>query len=359
MLGKVFPSARLALPHVVIDSLREALKTGKYAEYVKLDVKNFYPSIPHAVLIKALKQKIRKPEVLALLTSAVETATVPESKGGKGSKPNKKGVPQGLSISNVLAEITLQAVDTVFKSRSDIWFRRYVDDILILAPLGTASVVAKEVTESLSELGLEVHAPGLSGSKSKIASLSESFTFLGYEIREGEVSIRRESVLKFEASLASIFTGCNYRIAKARNDAEKANAIALCQWKLNLRITGCIFEGRRLGWVFYFSQITNTARLRAVNRTIETLIRRFHLVGKIKPKSLIKTYYESARKDKLSHKYIPNFDTMLPVEQRRILSLLLGESRIRKLSDSSVGSLFKMKISVAVRELEADLAGVS
>jgi hypothetical protein len=146
---------------------------------------------------------------------------------------------------------------------------------------------------------------------------------------------------------------------RATRPSEKDQAIALCRWKLNLRITGCIFEGKRLGWVFYFSQITTTARLRAVSHTIDILLNRFGLAGILKPKSLIKTHYESRRKNKASHGYIPNFDTMTIPEKREILSILLGAHKIAKISEKRVGELFSMRVAMAVRELEADLAGLS
>lgn len=358
-LGEVFPSAKLELPHVAIESLRVALAAGKFTDFVKLDLENFYPSIPHSILFRALKRKIRKPEILAVLRGAVETPTVPESKGGKGSTPNAKGVPQGLAISNLLAEITLEAIDKEYKSRTDIWYFRYVDDILILTPPGKADSTAKEIADALVALGLKPHPPAHSGSKSKIAPLTTPFTFLGYEVDNSKISIRHESVLKFESSLASIFTSYRHRLIRATKPAEKDQAIALCRWKLNLRITGCIFEGKRLGWVFYFSQITTTARLRAVGHTVEALLKRFGLVGIIRPKSLIKAHYESRRKNKESHGYIPNFDTMTVAEKREILSILLGAHRIAKISDKRVGELFTMRIAMAVRELEADLAGLS
>jgi RNA-directed DNA polymerase len=359
LLGEVFPEAKLELPHVAIESLRVALSSGKFTDYVKLDLENFYPSIPHNILFRALKKKVRKPEILALLQAAVETPTVPESKGSKGSMPSTIGVPQGLAISNLLAEITLQSVDKAYRSRSDLWYFRYVDDILILTPPGRADAVAKDVVDSLVALGLKPHPPSPTGSKSKIAPLTQPFTFLGYEINNSKISIRRESVLKFESSLASIFTSYRHRLARATKVSDKEQAVALCRWKLNLRITGCIFEGKRLGWVFYFSQITSTDRLRAVAHTIDTLLHRFNLAATLKPKSLIKTHYESKRKSKTSHGYIPNFDTMSILEMREILSILLGASKIARITDKRVAELFKMRIAMAVRELEADLAGLS
>ena len=359
LISGVFPETKTRLPQTVIDSLQDALSCGRFAEYIKIDLKNFYPSIPHTTLTASLKGRIRKLQILSLIQKAIETPTVPENKGGKAGNPNLCGVPQGLAISNVLAETALLSVDSQLKARMDIWYSRYVDDILILTPLGRATQVAEEVVQALKELGLTPHPPSPSGSKSKTAPLTESFSFLGYEICNGKTSIRRDSILKFEASLAKIFTAYRYRLVRAKSAREKATAIALCKWKLNLRITGCIFEGRRLGWVFYFSQVTTTDRLRAINKTIEKLIDRFNLTHEIQPKSLIKTYYESKRKNKSSHGYIPNFDEMTPAQQRDILSLLLGHEKIAHLTDRRVSELFKMRMSVAVRELEADLSGMS
>lgn len=358
-LAGVFPEATLTLPQVTIDSLAKATASGVYAEYIKIDLKNFYPSIPHEVIFRALKKRIRKPEILNLLRSALETPTVPEQKGGKGAKSNLVGVPQGLAISNLLAEIALMSIDAPFQMRGDIWYKRYVDDILILVPAGESETVFNEIMDSLKSLGLTPHPLGAPGSKTKIASLKESFTYLGYQIEDTSIAIRPESVLKFESSIASIFTAYRHKLLRATSPIEKSAAVALCRWRLNLRITGCIFEGRRLGWVFYFSQITNTSCLRSVNRTIESFLRRFGLAGVIKPKSLIKTYYEGQRKNKDSHSYIPNFDSMSVSQQREILSILLGAAKIRKLSDKRISELFKMRISAAVKELEADLSGVS
>lgn len=358
-LGQVFPEAKLELPQGTIFSLQQALSTGNFSEYAKIDIQSFYPSIPHELIFKALRKKIRKPEILTLIADALRTPTVPSSKGSKGaSSANTMGVPQGLAISNLLAEIALREIDTICGERPDLWYKRYVDDILILAK-ADARAPANEVILQLKEIGLTAHPPDTPESKSRIAKLSEPFTFLGYEIQGDKISVRRDSVLKFESSLAGIFTAYRHKLNRSRSLQDKARALEVCRWRLNLRITGCIFNERRLGWVFYFSQMTDTSRLRSVEKTIEKLTARFNLRGKLKAKSLIKTFYEARRRDKASHRYIPNFDTMPPDEQRRILSTLLGPSKLAGRSDRFVARIFKMRISSAVRELEADLSGIS
>ena len=358
-LSEVFPSTKLTLPQVVIHSLQEALDTNHYEEYAKIDLQKFYPSIPHNLIRSSIKSKIRKLQFRQLIDLALSTPTVPEAKGGKSAPRNIHGVPQGLAISNVLAEIAVSSVDIEMQKIPNIWFKRYVDDILILTPKGRSNDVANLVVKKLEAIGLSPHPIGDSNSKSKVAPLSEPFVFLGYLVDSTGISIRQESIHRFEASLAKIFTAYRHRLASVRTKQDKERAIAYCEWELNLRITGCIFEGRRLGWISYFSQISGTAQLRSVNHTVRKLVSRFRLDSLITPKSLIKAFYELQRGDKATHKYIPNFDELTILQQRQILAISLGTAVVNKMSATDVERRFKYKISKAVRDLEKDISHIS
>lgn len=356
-LTDVFPDARLTLPQVVIESLKTALASKKYSEYAKIDLQSFYPSIPHELIMSSTSFKVRKPELKHLINTAITTPTVPEAKGGRNAPCNLRGVPQGLAISNLLAEIALQSVDDKFKNLPNIWYKRYVDDILILTANDQAEAIAQQLIVKLTQLGLSPHAIE-PGSKSQVAELDAPFNFLGYQIDRSDVLVRRESILRFESSIAKIFTAYRHKLSAARSRNEKERALAYCSWKLNLRITGCVFQGKRLGWVAYFSQITTTAQLRAVNHTIQILLERFALSGKIPVKSLIKTFYELRRSDKNSYTYIPNFDQLTSDQKRAVLAIWLGDIAI-KLSPKEVERRFAIKISKAVQELEEDIAQMS
>ncbi|MDN4978824.1 reverse transcriptase domain-containing protein [Enterobacter hormaechei] len=358
-LVKVYPDAKLSLPQVVIESLDNAVKSGNYYEFAKIDLKNFYPSIPHELITASIKQKIRKPEFRLLINKAISTPTVNESKGSKGSVASLRGVPQGLSISNILAEIALQNIDAEIEGIKDIWYKRYVDDILVLTPIGRASDLANLIIDKLKNIGLSPHPLEEEGSKSVVGILSVPFNFLGYEISDKGISIKKDSILRFESSLAKIFTAYRHALVRAKSKKEKEKALAYCQWKLNLRITGCIFNGKRMGWVAYFSQISTTTQLRCVNHTIDNLVKRFGLKSDIKPKSLIKTYYEWRRGEKNSHKYIPNFDDLAIEQQREIIALWIGKEKANSLSAASVVRTFKYKINSSVKELEQDISGFS
>ncbi|TFH82291.1 reverse transcriptase domain-containing protein [Pseudomonas kribbensis] len=356
-LAEVYPTAKLSLPQVVIEDLKSALASGKYVEYAKIDLKNFYPTIPHTLIDAAIRKKIRKPEFRHLVNSAITTPTVPESRGRKDTPNSIVGVPQGLAISNLLAEIALKDIDLAFNGRADIWYKRYVDDILILTPGGHSEAVARELITELQNLDLQPHPFGPE-SKSKFAALTDPFSFLGYLVEGGHVIIRRESILRFESSIANIFTAYRHKVATAQSPKDMERARAYCEWKVNLRITGCFFEGKRRGWASYFSQITSTAQLRSVNHTIRNLTKRSSLEGKIKLKSLIKTFYELKRGRAGNHSYIPNLDDHSIADKRRVLALWIGDD-VNRLRDDQVERLFAIKVSKAVRELEEDIAQTS
>lgn len=127
-----------------------------------------------------------------------------------------------------------------------------------------------------------------------------------------------------------------------------------CQWKLDLRITGCIFKGKRLDWAAYSSQITTTAQLRSVNHTIRRPTDRFCPGREIRPNSLIKTYYKLQRGMKAGDGYIPNLNALTVPLKREKLAMWLG-SVDAKLSDSEVERRFEIKASKAMRDLQEDM----
>ncbi|MFL9966422.1 reverse transcriptase domain-containing protein [Paraburkholderia sediminicola] len=358
LLAHVFPEAVSEIPQSKIDRISVKLKSGEYAEFVKIDLHKFYPSVSHAHLRKALRTRVRKPEILSLIEKAITTATIPEKKGSAGAKPNTRGVPQGLAISNILAEILLLEFDKKMAAMPGVFYERYIDDVLILCRAGRSVTVLQQVCDDFKKIGLQPHPPGVDGSKTKIGALSDEFDFLGYRCKDLRLSVRRQSVHKFESSLAAICTGYRHRLFQVSSPKDAKNAADVCEWRLNLRITGCIFENRRLGWVFYFSQITDTSALRAVDNTVQHLLQRFSLASKITVKRVLKAFYESQRSNKTDHRYIPNFDSMSISEKRHLLGLLTNRD-VSALTDDRVETLFRQRIKDAVRELEKDLAALS
>ncbi len=365
-LRKLYPDINTEIPQVKITSLKEVLNSNAHNCFIKIDLSSFYTSIPQGLLIKTLKRKIRKPEILNLLTTAIQTPTVAAGKSSK--KPNLDGVPQGLAISNILAEIYISDFDKKMRAIPSIYYQRYVDDILILCNNNVLEDIAKLAFVELQKLELKPHPLDQSDSKSIKGGLNVSFDYLGYTVEpntktaavlQSKIGVRGTTIKKFEAAIAKIFTTYRYQLTHAETPDQKLRAERICEWRLNLRITGCIFEKRRLGWIFYFSQVNTSTPLRGIDSTVQSLMRRFSLSGKINVKSLVKAFYETKRRNKSSHKYIPNFDQMTVGEKRLILTRFLVSSDLAFYSDERINILFKMRIGAVVKELEKDLQGFS
>jgi RNA-directed DNA polymerase len=366
LLSELYPQINTEIPQVKIASLKSILDAKTYNSFIKIDLSSFYTSIEQDILIKILKRKIKKTEIINLIKTAIQTPTVSVGKSTK--KPNLDGVPQGLAISNILAEIFISDFDMKIRDLPNIHYQRYVDDILILCNDDIIDQVANIAYSELKKLKLKPHPFEGIDSKSLKGKLNKSFDYLGYTVEpslmspasvDQKIGVRNSTIRRFEASIAKIFTAYRYQLTHAETPDEKARAERICEWRLNLRLTGCIFEEKRLGWIFYFSQVNTSTPLRAIDSTVESLMRRFSLVGKIKVKSLVKAFYETKRRNKTSHKYIPNFDHMTVAEKRLILARFLVSSNIDHYSDERVNSLFKMRIGAVVKELERDIQGFS
>ena len=87
------------------------------------------------------------------------------------------GVPEGLPISNTLANIYMHNIDRKYRKIDYISYYRYVDDILILVNEDKFLDIKKDISEDINELGLELNE------KKDEELITESFEYLGYVIR--------------------------------------------------------------------------------------------------------------------------------------------------------------------------------
>lgn len=78
-------------------------------------------------------------------------------KGKKEKGERTIGVPEGLSISNTLANIYMQDIDRKYRGFDYISYYRYVDDILILVNEDKIDDVKKNIIDDIEELGLELN----------------------------------------------------------------------------------------------------------------------------------------------------------------------------------------------------------
>jgi len=137
ILSQVFSEARISRPHVYIKSIKSHLADhANELAFSRIDIKDFYPSVDHEILMRRVRSKVRKRQLVQLVQSAISTRT-------SGVRDNRKGVPQGLSISNILSSIYLHKMDCKLKKKYT--YFRYVDDILVICNVENASSIFEEI----------------------------------------------------------------------------------------------------------------------------------------------------------------------------------------------------------------------
>lgn len=339
LLGVVYGShCRTQMPQVIINDISDNI--SKFDSFIKLDVASFYASIKHDVLLRKLHSKIKKPEIINLIQGAIETESLGYPVKEKVKRKKREiGIPEGLPISNSLANIYLASLDKKYKSDSRIVYFRYVDDILILVNKKNLQSVKKNVIRDLKRLGLETNDKNADG------EIKQGCEYLGYFLNSDGITVRSSSILKVEQSLEEL-------IVKMKKEP-----LEYTKWKLNLKITGFIYGGNKYGWMFFYSQITDTSLLFRLDDLIGKLLKRYGVDPSVKCKRFVRTYHE-IRQALHTTTYVPNFDKYTIDDKRRVISQVY-KADFSKADEQKVQDLFGKIIAKEIRDIEKDIQAFS
>jgi RNA-directed DNA polymerase len=168
--------------HQAVDDVKAHLLQGK-TEVIDADISKYFDTIAHDKLMRLVAKRIVDKNILKLIRMWLKAPVVEEREDGKKDyKGNDKGTPQGGVISPLLANIYLNVLDTLWKTkkiqeRLGARLVRYADDVVILCESNTARIL-KGLKTVLSDLGLT-----LNEAKTKVADARrDSFNFLGFRI---------------------------------------------------------------------------------------------------------------------------------------------------------------------------------
>lgn len=355
-----FPeSVNRKLPNHYIKSLKIYLSKSKDLEninYIKLDIKNFYDRIDRSILMEVLKKNKVEDYILNLIFKSISTPTIPTSTR-KIDYPNfetKKGIPQGLSISNILAQIYLFEFDKVILRRK-FFYLRYVDDILILNQGEITKFRNNNIEKSLDSIGLE-----LNQKKTERNSLIKKFNFLSYTISKDNISIAEGNVEKFIKRIAGKFTWFKNNI----NDPSlRPNWIKsdkrleeIFLEELNDSITGIISKNKNYGWLFYFSQMTDISLLFKLDKIINGFFLNdayFDIIP-VGFKRLVRTFYVISFDKKMN--YISNYDNYDSIKRKRDFLVHRGKIDPNILyDDGKIINLFNKYEKKQLQNVEKDI----
>lgn len=213
------PASKGYSPHAVVDQVIKCVRgsTGQ-TKFVRIDVRDFYPSVIHSKLEAAFKRCGIGALTRDLAMSSVKTGT-------GNSEQNTRGIPQGLSVSGAMAGLYLKSIDQRIRNRIPNYFR-YVDDILCIVEEGEERDTIKSITKSLNSVVLRTHPLETSG-KTEIVNIEDGIDFLGYYITHSTVSVRESSYKRMFSNLLKVITDFKYR-----KNADRT------LFRLNLKITG-------------------------------------------------------------------------------------------------------------------------
>lgn len=160
-----------------------AIRNDKPTYYLQVDVRKFYPSVPHWALKQIVRKSIKCERTLTLLFDIIES--VP-------------GLPIGNYISQILGNLVLSPVDWYAKQdlRLKHYFR-YCDDIVVLHDDKRYLAEVKDSIERrINALGLELKPNWL------IQAVDDNgLDFCGYVFWHDDIKLRQSIVDRFEAAV--------------------------------------------------------------------------------------------------------------------------------------------------------------
>jgi len=170
-----------------------------YEWVVDLDLKDFFDTVDHELLLDAVNEEVADGSVLRLLRQILKSGMVLPS--GEWESTNQ-GTPQGGPVSPLLANIYLHHFDVVMleQGRHPL---RYADDCLLFAKsqqeAERALAAARQVLEQAWNLTLHP-------TKTQIVSLDQGFDFLGFRYfrdRHGKLQkiVREKSIKGFRQNI--------------------------------------------------------------------------------------------------------------------------------------------------------------
>ena len=171
-----------------MDALRrvdELLRAG-YTWVVDADIRSYFDTIDHDILMAEVEKEVADGKVLALLRNYLNQKVMD---GAKSWTP-AAGTPQGAVISPLLANIYLHPVDLALRG-AGFEMVRYADDLVILCKSEGEALKALELLRG--EMGarkLELHPE-----KTRVVDATQlgGFEFLGYRFERGCRWPRRKS----------------------------------------------------------------------------------------------------------------------------------------------------------------------
>lgn len=169
---------------------------------LKCDVRRFFDSIDHTILLNVLRQRVVDPDVTHLLKTVVESFPA-----GQMNIFERKGVPIGNLTSQLFANVYMNVFDQFVKHELKIkHYARYTDDFVIVSndERELIALLPKIRAFLRDRLRLELHPKKVS-----IRQPHQGVDFLGYVMRRHSRVLRTKTKNRMIKKLARKTSDCN------------------------------------------------------------------------------------------------------------------------------------------------------
>ena len=237
---------------------------------IDLDVRSFFDSVDHSLMLKAVQRHTEAKWVLLYVTRWLKA---PMQQDGS-LVARDRGTPQGSSISPVLANLFLHYALDVWLSREfpSVPFERYCDDAVIHCTSQAQAVLVRDALAArLADVGLELHPDKTRVVYCKDADRRDdhevtSFTFLGYT---------------FRPRLAKTRWGKHFVnfLPAVSKDAVKAMGREIRSWHIARRSDKSLTDLARMvnsivhGWINYYGRFYKSMLYPLLRRINDHLVR--------------------------------------------------------------------------------------
>ncbi len=174
--------------HQAIEHMRQAVVAG-YEWCASIDLRGFFDEIPHGLILRLIRRKIRDERVVTLIARALKAGVKVDGRVEKTTK----GCPQGAPVSPTLSNIVLNELDQELERRGHRYCRWADDFVILLRSERAARRVMESTTVFLEQiLGLPVNRD-----KSYVAP-AKDVEFLGFQILRGQIRVSTEARKRFK-----------------------------------------------------------------------------------------------------------------------------------------------------------------
>jgi RNA-directed DNA polymerase len=254
--------------HQAVEEARR--QCWRYNWVLDLDIRNFFDTIDHELMMRAVRKHTDCPWVLLYIERWLKAPI--QSKDG-ALVPRERGTPQGSVISPVLSNLYLHYAFDAWMQRTHpgIRFERYADDVIVHCRTEAQAWTMRTAIEArLVECRLTMHPEKTKIVYCKDANRSgsypnEKFDFLGFTFRPRKSKNRD----------GRLFTSFSPAVSdKAANEMRQT----MRRWKLSKYVSKTLNDLARMfnpilrGWITYYGRFYKSALYRVFRPLERTLI---------------------------------------------------------------------------------------